>query len=274
MSQRRPEKNELIISYMFLRKTVGWIGSLLPIVLIAGNTIFFATPRPYSMSGYYYTHMRNVFVGALCALGVFLVAYAGYDELDRWITNIAGFGAIGVAFFPTDPAVCPAQAQACLPPSVRQLSTGQQVVGGFHLAFAIITFLALALMALRFAKAGQTPDGLGLLGRIRYGLGFGPPGDSQRPPQKKPRTMIYRACGLTIVACVILGALSNLLSEAVRADWPLLFIFEALAVFAFGVSWFAKGRTMEGLVSRMRASARAKVTTTGARQDKVAPSRS
>src|SRR5215475_15124880 len=56
--ERRPEYNELIISYMFLRKTVGWIGSLLPVVLIASS--LFYTTRPYSMSGYYYTHMRNL----------------------------------------------------------------------------------------------------------------------------------------------------------------------------------------------------------------------
>jgi hypothetical protein len=31
--------------------------------------------------------MRNIFVGALCALGVFLGAYNGYDEVDRWIVK-------------------------------------------------------------------------------------------------------------------------------------------------------------------------------------------
>ena len=242
--RRRPEYNELIISYMFLRKTVGWIGSLLPIVLIAGNTIFFTSPRPGSMSGYYYTSMRNVFVGALCALGVFLLASAGYDEVDRWITNIAGFCAIGVAFFPTKPSVCTAHAQACLPPSVAHLSTGQQVAGGFHLSFAAVTFIALGLMALRFAKSARTPGGQAMMGRIRHGLGLATPGDAERPPRKKVRDAIYRACGFTILSCVVLAALSNLLPPSVKADWPLLFIFEALAVFAFGVSWFVKGQTL------------------------------
>lgn len=37
--QQRKDKNELAISYMFLGKTVGWIGTLLPVVLIAGNVI-------------------------------------------------------------------------------------------------------------------------------------------------------------------------------------------------------------------------------------------
>jgi hypothetical protein len=245
VSQRRPERNELIISYMFLRKTVGWIGTLLPIVLIVGNMIFFTSPRPYSMSGYYYTGMRNVFVGALCALGVFLVAYAGYDKVDRWITNIAGLCAIGVALSPTKPSVCPAHTRTCGAPSVTHLSAGQQIVGVIHLVFAAVTFVALGLMALRFAKSARTPGGgQDMMSRIRSGLGLARLNDDQRPPRKKARDVVYRACGIAILSCVALAALSNLLPTSVKADAPLLFIFEALAVFAFGVSWFVKGQTL------------------------------
>lgn len=157
--QRSADGNELIISYMFLRQIVGWIGTLLPIVLLVGVAISSTESRPDSMSGYYYTDMRNIFVGALCALGVFLGAYDGYDDVDRWITNIAGLCAIGVAFCPTKPAVCAAGARACPASSVTQLSTNQQVVGDIHLFFAAATFIMLGLMALRFAKGGRRrPD--------------------------------------------------------------------------------------------------------------------
>jgi hypothetical protein len=63
--------------------------------------------------------------------------------------------------------------------------------------------------------------------------------------------LIYRASGITIVSCVILAALSNLLPASVNAHWPLLFIFEAVAVFSFGFSWFVKGRTMEEIRTRV-----------------------
>ena len=241
--QRRKDKNELVISYMFLRKTVGWIGTLLPVVLIAGNVIFFTTSLPGSMSGYYYTHMRDVFVGALCALGVFLVAYAGDDEVDRWITNIAGLGAIGVAVFPTKPPVCPADARTCPVPEIRYLSVAQQATGDIHLFFAAVTFIALGLMSLRFAKSAQAPGGQDRMSRIRHGLGWARPGDDQQP-QRKRRNTVYRACGVTILSCVVLAAASNLLPASVKAHWPWLFVFEALAVFAFGVSWFVKGQTL------------------------------
>jgi hypothetical protein len=216
MVQRDPEGNQLIASYLHLRQFVGWIGTLLPIVLVVGNAIFSTASRPDSMSGYYYTGMRNVFVGALCALGVFLIAYDGHDEVDRWVTNIAGLGAIGVALCPTKPAL-------------PQLSAGQQVVGDLHLVFATVTFIALGFMALRFAK----PDG--------------------EPRHYAADNVIYRACGVTILSCVLLAAASNLLPASVKAHWPLLFIFEAVAVFTFGFSWFVKGQTIQALRARRQA---------------------
>jgi hypothetical protein len=248
--RRSAEGNQLIVCYMFLRQVVGWIGTLLPIVLLVGVAISSTQSRPDSMSGYYYTDMRNIFVGALCALGVFLGAYDGYDNVDRWITDIAGLCAIGVAFCPTKPTVCSAGAGACPASSVTRLSTSEQAVGDIHLFFAAVTFIMLGLMALRFAKGGKTPPGQDLMAQIRYGLGFGRP-NADQPQRYRGENFAYHASGITILSCVILAALSNLLPASVNAHWPLLFIFEAVAVFAFGFSWFVKGRTMEGIRTRI-----------------------
>jgi hypothetical protein len=254
MTHRDSSTNRLVIDYLYLRKTVGWIGTLLPIVLIAGNAMLFTTDLPDSMSGYYYTHMRNVFIGALCALGVFLIAYAGYDEWDRWITNIAGAGVIGVAFCATKPTVCAAHARTCLPPSVSSLSLGQQIVGDVHLGFAALAFLALGVMAVRFTKLPATgePKPAGMMNRIRSAFGFPLPGQPDpRTPGEKRQDVIYRCCGIGIVLCVVLGALSNLLPQSVQNAVPVLFILEALAVFGFGLSWFVKGRTLVPTVGRI-----------------------
>jgi hypothetical protein len=245
-NDRSKTMNQLVINYMYLRKTVGWVGTLLPIALIAGNVIMFTTTLPDSMSSYYYTHMRNLFVGALCALGVFLVAYAGYDEWDRWITNIAGLGAIGVAFCPTKPTVCSATQRTCVAPAVRTLSTSQNILGDIHLGFAAIAFIFLGVMALRFAKADSDDamTGLGLWRKFLCILGFWPrPGEPPSAANKR-RGLLCRISGFVILACVVLAVLSNLLPQSVKNDVPLLFIFEALAVFAFGISWFVKGQTL------------------------------
>lgn len=98
------------------------------------------------------------------------------------------------------------------------------------LGVAAVTFIALAFMALRFAR----PDA-GYHGGAR----------------RTPRT-VYLWCGGTILACVALAAAANLLPASVQANWSAVFVFEALAVVAFGVSWFVKGEAMTGVLSRVR----------------------
>ncbi len=136
MKERLPARNQLI-SYLTLRRATGLIGILLPAVLITGNQLVFSAPLPLSLSDYYYTHMRNVLVGALIVLGVFMLCYVGYDEWDRWITNGAGLFLIGIAFFPTAPGVA----------------------GDIHYAVAGVAFILLSVMAVRFTKTapGRQP---------------------------------------------------------------------------------------------------------------------
>ena len=128
-----------VISYLNLRRTVGWIAILLPFGLRAG-VIVLGTSVPGSVSGYYYSPMRNVLVAALCVLGVFLISYNGYDRLDSAITNVAGVAAIGVAFFPTSS------------PSFRPAW-----VGHVHPIFAGVALTSQALMALLFLLALIVP---------------------------------------------------------------------------------------------------------------------
>lgn len=215
LQQRTTQDNELVISYLMLRKLVGWIGLLLPFALLIGAAAMSAS-RPDSMSGYYYTPMRNTFVGALCALGVFLIAYDGYDNFERWVTNFAGLCAIGVAFCPTKPS--------------GHLTTWQNVVGNAHVVFAVCTFTALGVMAMRFAKDGEE--------------GRNDKAADPSVPAPRQEIIAYRACGILIFCCVALAAASNLLPSPVFANWPVLFILEATAVVAFGVSWLVKGTTI------------------------------
>src|SRR5215471_5584402 len=108
--QRDPASNDLVISYLSLRKAVGFIGLLLPLVLALAKIVFVFVGiccdhggLETSISAYYYTHLRNVFVGGLCAIGVFLMSYRGFDKRDEIAGKIAGVLAICVAMFPTNP---------------------------------------------------------------------------------------------------------------------------------------------------------------------------
>ena len=42
---------------------------------------------------------KKFFVGALCAIGVFLLLYKGYNLLEDRVLDAAGIGAVGIAFF-------------------------------------------------------------------------------------------------------------------------------------------------------------------------------
>lgn len=54
-----------------------------------------------SLSGYYYTAAGPVFVGALVAVGVCLVALRGFTDAEEVCLNLAGISAPMVAFVPT-----------------------------------------------------------------------------------------------------------------------------------------------------------------------------
>jgi hypothetical protein len=232
---RRKEANQLIISYLYLRKAVGWIAILLPFALLVGNIVISGN-QPESISGYYYTGMRNVLVGALCVLGAFLIAYSGYDELDRWITNLAGIGALGVAFFPTSS------------PSFRP-----SAIGVFHHIFATTAMTLMGFMALQFMKTKAPAEGtqawkqIWQLLRSLWHAEQVP--DGQR--QKKMRNRIYRICAWVILVSVALGAAQSFVPLSVKGNSHLLFWFETLALAAFGASWFVKGQTLSHLLFRL-----------------------
>jgi hypothetical protein len=54
-----------------------------------------------SISAYYYTPVRSMFVGMLCAMGISLLAYQGCTDTENVLLDYSGFLAFVVAFVPT-----------------------------------------------------------------------------------------------------------------------------------------------------------------------------
>ncbi|MFE6867574.1 DUF998 domain-containing protein [Kitasatospora sp. NPDC057692] len=200
-----------------LRLGVGVLGFLLPIVLPVGNSLTSARIALLeSMSASYYTHMRNVFVGGLCAVGVFLICYR-HDRREDRLSSVAGVLAIGVALFPTEP-----------PESVTAHPGGvQTVVGTVHLACAAGLFAVLAYFCLRLFADSPAAGG-------------------RRPA----RDRVYLVCGWVIVAGIAAVALAEVLHLA--RDWPLTvtYLGESVSVLAFGVAWLVKSEALAGLAPR------------------------
>jgi hypothetical protein len=81
---------------------VGVVAFALPIVLIVAWA-FTGKALPLSISGYYYTGLRNFFEGCLWAIATFQICCLGYDRKDEFAGIFSGVCAIGVALFATKP---------------------------------------------------------------------------------------------------------------------------------------------------------------------------
>ena len=201
--------NRLVVSYLMLRKAVGCLGMGLPFILALGGGLLFGLPIQPSISDYYYTGMRDVFVGVLFAMGVFLFSYKGYGRKDNLAANIAAVCVIGTALFPTTP------------PNPSELAA---TIGKVHVAFASAYFITLAYFSLvLFTQSDPT--------RLPT-------------PRKLQRNRVYRVSGYTILLSIVLIVLLKLLpidfENSIKAFDP-VFWLESVMVIAFGISWYVKG---------------------------------
>lgn len=199
------------MSYLGLRKAIGFIGCALPFALVAGKWILEGPEIQPSISDYYYTVMRNVFVGSIFAIGVFLMSYRGYERKDDVAGDLACVFAIGVALFPTAPEHDPTPID--------------RIIGYAHYGFATAFFLTLAYFCLALFRMT----------------------DPRMPmtPQKRQRNAVYKACGNIILACIALIALNALLLRGTFVErLDPVFWLEATAVLSFGISWLTKGEAI------------------------------
>lgn len=198
-------EQDLTYSYLTLRKAVGWIGILLAPVLFAGNILIFSEDRiPGSISLYYFTGMRDLFVGGICAIALFMFFYRGYDLWDKWATNLVGFFAVCVAFFPTTE------------------SGPLDVSGKIHFISASCFFVLLACISLF------------LFTRSRSGYSV----------KKAARNKIYVSCGIIMLACLVSIASFFEKYDMEYTGSSFVFWTETVALLAFGISWLTKGGTI------------------------------
>jgi hypothetical protein len=211
MENERGGENSLVFSYLTLRKTIGILGVAFPFALSLGALILFHTGLQSSMSSYYHTGVRDVFVATLCVIGFFMLSYRGYERADNIAGNLACAFAVGVALFPTTAG--------------GVVSGHARVIGHVHLAFAALFFLTLIYFSLiLFTKT-----------------------DPSKTPtrQKLRRNKVYKSCGYTMSACILLIVVFKLLPPgSAFGDYRPVYWLEALAVVAFGFSWLTKGEAI------------------------------
>ena len=215
-------------TYRRIRKAIGYLGISLPIILVAFSLIpLFETSIQPSISKYYFTNLREIFTGTLCAIGLFLIRYVGYKSSTFWkndnlLTNIAGYLAIGVAFFPTNPNTWSEKIYTLLPFDIEFL-------GAVHYFLAAVFFVLLAIISIVIFPIGQDAD-------------------DKAPKSIFDEINIYRLCGYLMLLFLIL--------VPVFSKWGIFaystITLEALTLFAFGFSWLIKGRALgdKGIIGK------------------------
>lgn len=236
------DSNQLAISYLSLRRAIGWLGILLPFMLVIGNfTInrlnllnngFFidtACSGPYqaagsfksSISHYYYSSVGELFTGILTAVALFLFSYKGHPLRkgekgfsDHLLSTLSGLFALGIVLFPTS-------ADACIQDNIRSFLSSRNT-GYIHFTMASLFFISLSVMSI--VNFRRTAD------RASFG--------------KMKNHNTYLFCGIAMLGCLVL---IFIYVNWVESTLPWLdkikpvFWLEALALLFFGVSWLKKG---------------------------------
>lgn len=211
------------------RRLLGWIGLLLPGLLISLLIFRDGWTRWYSLdsiSAYYYTGAVAAFVGMLVSMALFLFTYRGYEgrpyhQVDRLVGIIAAVAALGVAAFPTG-----------APSDVMPLSWWRPWHGWAHYGCTIVLFAMFAVYAIFLFPL--TPTGEGDKVSLRYG----------------GRNALYLVCGVLIVGSMIYAGFF--------ADGS-IFAAESIAMIAFAFSWLVKGKAERAIADTVTGSVRSVV---------------
>jgi len=222
-------QHEMVMSHLRVRRALGWLGVFLPVVLIIGGIINESEP---TISDFYHTAFRDLYVGTLCAIGIFLIAYKGHPPkgADVWdtnkvndnrLTNIAGVAALVMAFFPNLPTT-----QGIAP--ITQAGVLSLASPPIHYIGALFFFTTLGLICLKqFARSNNEDDA-----RFYRRCGY----------------VIFAALAATMIA-VVFRRFTEGPGHQLVEDNNIIFWFEAFGTWAFAAAWLRKGRAQKEAVT-------------------------
>jgi hypothetical protein len=224
------ETARYVRSFLLMRILVGALGVMLPLMLVVGDRWLGADSFVRdSLSAYYYSGVRELFVGVLSAIGVFLFTYkVAEHSLDNTLTLFAAAAVVAVVLFPTG---LPADVAE---PTPLQEKLGESWVQTIHFGGAGIFILSLAVISFLYGvREGRRPAQQG-----------------KRPP--KFWRWYHWGCALFILAA--LAGVGVDMATEVGPNQSVL-IGEWVAIWAFGASWLMKGLELDYLRKAVTAPA-------------------
>ena len=180
-----------------LRALIGWLGMLLPwiVVLLIGYI-------PASISATWYTNACTVFMIILGSASFLLISYKGYEKIDDILLTCSGIAGLGICLFPCS-----------IDEVVGKVGTfllDSEISNTIHFVCAIAFFGILAYNSFFLFTKGA----------------------GEMTKKKKVRNIIYRICGIGMIASFLI----MLLPEFNTQVW----LTETIALFFFAISFLTK----------------------------------
>ncbi len=185
------------INTVRLRALIGWLGMLLPwiVVLLIGYI-------PQSISATWYTNACTVFMIILGSASFLLISYKGYEKIDDILLTCSGIAGLGICLFP-----CSADD---ITGKVGTFLIDSEISGIIHNVCAIVFFGILAYNSFfLFTK-----------------------GSGEMTANKKIRNIIYRVCGVGMLASFLILLLPTFRTQ--------VWLTEAIALYFFAISFLTK----------------------------------
>jgi hypothetical protein len=220
-------------AFLWLRTLVGVFGIALPLtVIVIDRFAFSESPVPRgSVSVYYYSGVRDLFVAIMASTGVFFIAYKITERtLENTLSIVAGISAILIPLFPTKPP------SADLPPTPLQKLLSVDGVFGVHFVCSLAFLLSLTGISFMFGWRER---------------------DRERRSDQK---LSPKAWGIYHFACAGIMVLALVwIAVTLSVGWPpkALLAGEWATAWAFGASWLAKGTELRAFRKRAPEPARA-----------------
>lgn len=240
------EQSNEVFDYRTIRRFVGILALGLPILLVVIALCMGFDIVP-SISEFFYTPAREVLVGTIGAISIFLYCYNGHPRdaqkaktdwrekyvTDRVLSLVAATGALGVAFFPVKSDL----SMWTFPDAMFVQILGDTCASHLHKASALSFFAALAWFCLdNFRRA---------------------PANKVMSDYRLKENKLYKACGIIILICtlglVVLGVASIFFTsmKAEADEMLIILVLETIALIAFALAWIVKGKTKSWLTEKL-----------------------
>ena len=239
MQVERLASRSLTPSSLLFRICIGGVAILFLAVVVFGRMYFKGIGIEDALSDYYYTPMRDVLVGGLCALATLLMCYR-YQPKDHVVSFVAGACAILLAIFPTQ-----------CPPGCQKINL---IIVLVHAVSSALFLLTTFLLVFYFFTLSDEDESLKSLTQKKGPLFQRIVSTISRPVtgqrilwknnrRKFRRNWVYLGCGGVMIVALVFALLNQFFFSSIKwleLQHP-LFWCETITLVLFAFAWIVKG---------------------------------